>query len=52
MTIDNKKLKEAEWTQSHTLSKQQLQKLLDDKLKRAYHMHLRLNKREIAQGQS
>jgi DNA-binding Xre family transcriptional regulator len=47
MTID-KKIKEVDWTQTHTLSKEQLQKLLDDKLKRAYHMHQLLNKREMS----
>jgi hypothetical protein len=47
MTLE-KKIKEAEWTQSHTLNKEQLQKLLNDKLKRAYHMHQLLNKREMS----
>ena len=46
MTLD-KKTKQAEWLRTHTLSKEQLQKLLDDKLKRAYDLHQQLNKREI-----
>jgi DNA-binding Xre family transcriptional regulator len=45
MKLD-KKIKEAEWTRTHTLSKEQLQKLLDGKMKRAQHMH-QLNKREM-----
>ena len=39
MTITIKQKNDAEWLRSHTLSPEQLQKLLDDKMKRAYHMH-------------
>lgn len=46
MELD-KKVKEADWVQTHTLTKEQLQKLLDAKLKRAYQMHQQLTKQDM-----
>ena len=46
MKLD-KKTKQAEWLRTHTLSREQLQKLLDDKMKRACALHQQLNKQQM-----
>ena len=46
MKLD-KKTKQAEWLRTHTLSREQLQKLLDDKIKRACQLHQQLNKQQM-----
>jgi len=46
MTLD-KKTKQAEWLRTHTLSKEQLQKLLDDKMKRASDLHQQLSRQQM-----
>jgi len=50
--IEDKRLKQAEWLQQHTLTREQTKQLILNKLKRAEAMHKALRKREIAQGQS
>ena len=47
-----KKIKEAEWTVKHTLTKEQFKQLIQNKMNRATQYHRAVNKREIAQGQS
>ena len=47
MTTESKKLKEVEWTKTHTLTKDQSKQLILNKLKRAEMMHLALKKREM-----
>lgn len=44
---DIKKLKEAEWTRQHTLTKDQTKQLILNKLKRAEEMRSALIKREM-----
>ena len=44
---DIKKLKEAEWIRQHTLTKEQTNQLILNKLKRAEDMHRALTKREM-----
>jgi hypothetical protein len=46
MKLD-KKTKQAEWLRTHTLSKEQLQKLLDDKMKRAHDLHQQLSRQQM-----
>jgi len=46
--MTEKQIKEAEFIRQHTLSPQQLQKLLEDKLERARLMFNANRKREIA----
>jgi hypothetical protein len=41
-----KKIKEAEWTVTHTLTKEQFQKLIQNKMKRATQYHRAINKQE------
>lgn len=43
-----KKQQEAEWVKKHTLSQEQLQKLLDEKFARAYNLRQALAKREMS----
>jgi hypothetical protein len=51
MKIDiRKRFKEVKWTTEHTLSQDQLNKLIQDKLERARLGHRAVVKREIAQG--
>ena len=50
--IEDKRLKQAEWLQQHTLTQEQTKQLILNKLKRAEAMHKALTKREIAQEQS
>jgi hypothetical protein len=45
-----KKIREAEFTRKHTLSPEQLKKLLEDKIARARQYYEADRKREIAQG--
>jgi len=47
MTVDIKKIREAEWIKTHTLTKDQTLQLIQNKLRRATEMHLALNKREM-----
>ena len=47
-----KKIKEAEWTVKHTLTKEQFKQLIQNKMHRATQYHRAVNQREIAQGQS
>ena len=47
MTIDIKKVKEAEWIKMHTLTKDQTKQLILNKLRRATEMHKTLAKREM-----
>jgi hypothetical protein len=49
--IEDKRLKQAEWLQQHTLTREQTKQLILNKLKRAEAMHKSLRKQEIAQGQ-
>ena len=44
--------RQAEWVQSHTLTKQDLRKMILEKLERATAYYKANQKREIAQGQS
>ena len=46
-----KKIKEAEWTSEHELTKEQFKQLIVNKLARAKQYHKAVRKREIAQGQ-
>ena len=46
MKLDEK-TKQAEWLRTHTLSKEQLQKLLDDKMKRAHDLHQQLSRQQM-----
>jgi hypothetical protein len=41
-----KKIKEAEWTVKHTLTKEQFQKLIQNKINRAAQYHRAVDKRE------
>lgn len=43
----NKKLKEAEWIRMHTLNKDQFNKLIQEKLKRAAEEQAALHRQEI-----
>jgi len=43
----NKKLKEAEWIRMHTLNKDQFNKLIQEKLKRAAEQRAALHRQEI-----
>lgn len=43
----NKKLKEAEWVRMHTLNKDQVNKLIQEKLKRAAEQQAALYRQEI-----
>lgn len=43
----DKKLKEAEWFKKHTLDKDQFNKLIQEKLKRAAEQHAAMKKHEI-----
>ena len=43
-----KRKQDVEWTRMHTLSQEQLQKLLDGKFERAYNLHQALSKREMS----
>jgi hypothetical protein len=47
-----KQKKEAEWSQLHTLTKQDLRKMILEKLERATAYYKASQKREIAQRQS
>jgi hypothetical protein len=50
--IEKKKLKQAEWTQQHTLTREQTQQLILNKLKRAEAMHFAVKKqRTLGQPQ-
>jgi hypothetical protein len=44
--MTEKKIKEAEWTVKHTLSKEQFQKLIQNKINRAAQYHRAVDKRE------
>ena len=46
--MKDKKVKEAEYTRQHTLSQEQLKKLLEDKIARARQYYEAVRKREIA----
>lgn len=43
-----RKQQEAEWVKKHTLSQEQLQKLLDEKIARAYNLHQAITTREMS----
>ena len=47
---DKKKQREAEFTRQHTLSKEDLRKMISEKMERARVYHNAVRKREIAQG--
>ena len=47
---DNKKQREAEFTRQHTLSKEDLRKMILEKMERAQLYSKAVRKREIAQG--
>jgi hypothetical protein len=47
---DSKKQREAEFTQKHTLTKEDFRKLIFEKFERAKVYHEAVRKREIAQG--
>ena len=47
MTIDIKKVKEAEWIKTHTLTKDQTKQLILNKLRRATEMHNALKRQEM-----
>jgi len=47
-----KQKRQAEWVQLHTLTKQDLRKMILEKLERATAYYKANQKREIAQGQS
>ena len=49
--MKDKKVKEAEWLQMHTLTKQDFRKLILEKFERAKANHKANQKRETAQGQ-
>ena len=49
---DSKKQKETEWVQQHTLTKQDLRKMIAEKFERATAYYKAQQKRETAQGQS
>jgi hypothetical protein len=46
--IEDKRLKQAEWTQQHTLTREQTKQLILNKLKRAEAMHNAQNRREMS----
>ena len=48
----DRKIKEAEYTKAHTLTKQDFRKLILEKAERARAYHNAQKKRETAQGQS
>jgi hypothetical protein len=48
--LDSKKQKDAEFTQKHTLTEQDFQKLILEKYERARVYYNALRKREVAQG--
>ena len=48
----DRKIKEAEWVQLHTLTKQDLHRMVLEKLERATAYYKAQQKRETAQGQS
>ena len=48
----DRKIREAEFTKTHTLTKQDFRKLILEKAERAIAYYNAVNKREIAQGQS
>jgi hypothetical protein len=48
----DRKVREAEFTKAHTLTKQDFRKLILEKAERAKAYHNAVNKRKIAQGQS
>jgi hypothetical protein len=48
MIVDSKKLKEAEWIKTHTLTREQTLQLIQNKLRRAVEMHSALKKREMS----
>jgi hypothetical protein len=45
--MESKKIKETEWTKKHELTKEQLNKLILDKLARAKQYHYVMKKREV-----
>ena len=50
--MKDRKVKEAEWVRTHTLTKQDFRKLILEKFERATAHRKANQKREIAQGQS
>ena len=50
--IEKKKQREAEFTQTHTLTPQDFRKMILEKMERARVYSQAVNKRETAQGQS
>jgi hypothetical protein len=50
--MSERKIREAEFTKAHTLTKQDFRKLILEKAERAKAYYNAQNKREIAQGQS
>ena len=50
--MTDRKIKEAEFTKAHTLTKQDFRKLILEKAERARAYYNAVNKREIAQGRS
>jgi hypothetical protein len=44
--MTEKKIKEAEWLATHTLTKEQFKQLIQNKMKRAAHYHRAVNKQE------
>ena len=50
--MTEKKIKEAEWTVTHTLTKEQFKQLIQNKMNRAAQYHRAVDKREIVQRQS
>ena len=44
--MTEKKIKEAEWTVTHTLTKEQFQKLIQNKMNRVEQYHRAINKQE------
>jgi hypothetical protein len=50
--MTDRKVKEAEWSKKHTLTKQDFRKLILEKFERAKAYHKALKKRETAQEQS
>jgi len=48
ITNNTKEMQNAEWVRTHTLSQEQLQKLLDAKMSRAYNLRQAIKKREMS----
>jgi hypothetical protein len=49
--MTNKKIKQAEWTATHTLTNEQVKQLICKKFERAMQQHRAVKQRETAHGQ-